>query len=119
MRCGLLGEKLGHSYSPQIHALLGDYSYELFEKNPLELKDKCLRSLGILKFAHMLPSGEALGLVSNVCMGVNAGIIKNIDVSDLRRAMFSSMPATLVLEAESISPQERDVKRAQIIQNSL
>ena len=31
LRCGLLGEKLSHSYSPQIHALLGDYSYELFE----------------------------------------------------------------------------------------
>ena len=24
---GLLGEKLGHSYSPAIHALLGDYDY--------------------------------------------------------------------------------------------
>lgn len=30
LRCGLLGEKLGHSYSPAIHAKLGDYSYELF-----------------------------------------------------------------------------------------
>lgn len=31
MKCGLLGEKLGHSYSPQIHAYLGDYTYDLFE----------------------------------------------------------------------------------------
>ena len=28
---GLLGEKLGHSYSPAIHALLGDYDYKLYE----------------------------------------------------------------------------------------
>ena len=38
MKCGLLGRKLGHSYSPQIHARLGDYSYELFEKEPEELE---------------------------------------------------------------------------------
>lgn len=39
MRCGLLGKKLGHSYSPQIHSHLGEYSYELFEKTPEELGD--------------------------------------------------------------------------------
>ena len=31
MRCGLLGEHLGHSFSPQIHRQLADYSYDLFE----------------------------------------------------------------------------------------
>lgn len=39
MKCGLLGRKLGHSYSPQIHNLLGDYSYVLFEKEPEELEN--------------------------------------------------------------------------------
>lgn len=29
-RYGLLGEKLGHSYSPQIHAELADYEYRLY-----------------------------------------------------------------------------------------
>jgi len=38
MKCGLLGRKLGHSYSPQIHSHLGSYSYELFEKEPEELE---------------------------------------------------------------------------------
>ena len=42
MKCGLLGRKLGHSYSPQIHGMLGDYSYELFEKEPEEI-EKFLR----------------------------------------------------------------------------
>ena len=37
MKCGLLGRKLGHSYSPQIHGMLGDYSYTLFEKEPEQL----------------------------------------------------------------------------------
>ena len=38
MECGLLGRKLGHSYSPQIHAILGSYSYRLFEVEPEELE---------------------------------------------------------------------------------
>ncbi len=38
LRCGLLGEKLGHSYSPQIHSMLADYEYKLFEKSPEELE---------------------------------------------------------------------------------
>ena len=39
MHCGLLGGKLGHSYSPQIHGHLGAYSYKLFERQPEELED--------------------------------------------------------------------------------
>jgi len=38
MKCGLLGRKLGHSYSPQIHTFLGDYSYELFEREPEDVE---------------------------------------------------------------------------------
>lgn len=39
MKSGLLGRKLGHSYSPQIHGLMGSYSYVLFEKEPEEVGD--------------------------------------------------------------------------------
>lgn len=38
MQCGLLGRKLGHSYSPQIHGQLASYDYSLFEKEPEELE---------------------------------------------------------------------------------
>ena len=37
MRCGLIGRRLGHSYSCQIHHALADYSYELWELEPEEL----------------------------------------------------------------------------------
>lgn len=39
MQFGLLGKKLGHSYSPQIHKLLGSVPYHLFEKSPDELEE--------------------------------------------------------------------------------
>ena len=34
MTYGLIGEKLGHSFSPEIHACIGDYPYELTELAP-------------------------------------------------------------------------------------
>lgn len=37
-RYGLIGRKLGHSYSPQIHSLLGDYRYDLFEMEENEVE---------------------------------------------------------------------------------
>ena len=37
MKFGLLGRKLGHSYSHRIHSALGNTNYDLFEKEPSEL----------------------------------------------------------------------------------
>ena len=79
MNCGLLGRKLGHSYSPQIHAMLGDYTYTLFEKEPEEVED-FLRSgpftglnvtipykKTVLPFCDVLsPRARALGAVNTI-----------------------------------------------------
>ena len=37
-KCGLLGERLSHSYSPAIHAELAEYEYLLYEKRPEEVE---------------------------------------------------------------------------------
>lgn len=37
MDCGLIGRKLGHSFSPKIHSLLGDYTYRLIPLEPEEV----------------------------------------------------------------------------------
>ena len=65
MKCGLLGRKLGHSYSPQIHGYLGDYPYVLFEKEPEELGD-------------FLKNGDFTGL--NVTMPYKKDVIPYLDV---------------------------------------
>ena len=64
MKCGLLGRKLGHSYSPQIHGLLGDYSYDLFEKEPEEL-------------ASFLKNGDFTGI--NVTIPYKKDVIPYLD----------------------------------------
>ncbi|MBO7148534.1 MAG: shikimate dehydrogenase, partial [Clostridia bacterium] len=38
-RFGLIGEKLGHSFSVQIHSLLSDYEYKLYEIKREQIKD--------------------------------------------------------------------------------
>ncbi len=92
---------------------------EIYEKSPSMIKDKCLRSLGLLKYGYMISSNEAMQLVSDVCMGKNTGIIKNINLATLREEMFNTMPATLSKDYENLSPEERDVKRAQRLQTVL
>lgn len=44
MKSGLLGGRLGHSFSPEIHRRIGEltgkpYEYKLYEKNPEEIED--------------------------------------------------------------------------------
>ena len=51
MNYGLLGEKLGHSFSPQIHSQLASYEYVLVEKKPEEvesfLREKNFQGLNV------------------------------------------------------------------------
>lgn len=76
MKCGLLGRKLGHSYSPQIHALLGDYSYQLFEKEPEEIED-------------FLKSGDFTGL--NVTIPYKKDVIPFLDELSLAAARLGAV----------------------------
>ena len=49
MSCGLLGQHLGHSYSPLIHKMFADYTYNLFEIQPDRLDEfmRCEHFSGI------------------------------------------------------------------------
>ncbi len=76
MRCGLLGKKLGHSYSPQIHSFLANYSYELFEKVPEELE--CF-----------LKHGDFTGL--NVTMPYKKDVIPYLDELSDRAAELGAV----------------------------
>lgn len=76
MRCGLLGKKLGHSYSPQIHYHLGDYSYELYERQPEELES-------------FLRSGDFTGL--NVTIPYKKDVLPYLDVLSDRAATLGAV----------------------------
>lgn len=59
MQCGLLGERLGHSYSPQIHSFLGNYQYRLYEKQPQEV-ESFLKESGLTGFNVTIPYKKAI-----------------------------------------------------------
>lgn len=80
---GLIGEKLGHSYSPQIHAALGCKGYKLYELAPSELEGFLRRpDLGavnvtipykreVFKYVDVIdPAAEEIGAINTV---VNRG----------------------------------------------
>lgn len=79
MHCGLLGRKLGHSFSPQIHGLLADYDYQLYEVEPEGLenfvKNGCWDGLNVtipykkavIPFCDLLdPIAQAIGSVNTL-----------------------------------------------------
>jgi len=79
LKCGLLGEKLGHSFSPQIHRALADYEYGLYEVPPSAL-DTFLAATNldgmnvtipykkdvIRSCASLSPEAEAIGSVNTL-----------------------------------------------------
>lgn len=56
---GLIGEKLGHSYSPEIHALLGDYEYRLYPM-PREAVGEFVQNGGLNGFNVTIPYKETV-----------------------------------------------------------
>ncbi len=86
----------------------------MMEKNSDYIKNKVLRSYGILKYAHMIESSEARELISDVILGQNMGIIEKSSVSPIEM---------LVKIAPSVvggdTPTERDTKRAEYIKESI
>ncbi len=56
-KCGLLGEKLGHSYSKQIHASIAPYEYNLYAV-PREEAERMIKSGGFLGLNVTIPYKE-------------------------------------------------------------
>ncbi len=85
MQCGLLGRKLTHSYSPQIHSCLGDYSYILYEKEPEQL-------------ANFLRTGSFTGL--NVTIPYKKDVIAFCDLLSERAKQLGAVN-TIVRQADN------------------
>lgn len=92
----------------------------ILSKKKYELEDKIFRSAGILKSAIMLTSKEALNLLSNVRLGVEMGIIKDVDKTVLNKLLVEIQPATIQKSfKEMLTDKQRDLKRAELVKESL
>lgn len=93
---------------------------ELYKQNSYRFEDRVFRSLGVFSNSRIMSSEESLKLASDVRLGVDMGIIKNIDKKILNEILLYIQPASLQkLSGKPLSPEERDIKRAQTVRDKL
>ena len=85
------------------------------------LTDHILRSVGILKYAHLMSSSEFIKLFADVRYGIALGIVQDVSYEQLGTLLVEVMPATLTLSSENTPKTEsaRDKLRAQKIRTML
>lgn len=89
------------------------------ELNSVQTEDTVFRALGTLKSARILTSNEAANLISLVKLGVSVGKIKNINNSLLLKLFIETKPNMLQTKHGILTPNDRDVLRANIIREAL
>lgn len=93
---------------------------ELYNQNPYRFEDRIYRSLGLLSNARIIAAEESLKLLSDVRLGVDMGIIGGIDMEVMNEIMLVTQPAYIQrLEGRTLSPDERDIRRAELIRKAL
>jgi len=89
-------------------------------KNKEELIDRVWRAYGTLKAAHIITSNETIALLSVIGLGVDLGIVKNLDRKTINELFILTQPAHLQkLEGKILNTKERDVNRAELIRGKL
>ena len=92
----------------------------LYSQNRSALQDRIWRAYGTLKSAHIITSSETIDLLSLVRLGVDLKLIKELDQALINELFIITQPAHLQkLEKKKLDPNERDVKRAQIIREKI
>ena len=92
--------------------LMQNYSYEI--------EDRMHRALGILKSARLLDLSEGLNLISQVRLGVELGIIKNVDKKLLNSLLVNTQPAMLQkIFNTKLNEKDKNYYRARIVRETL
>ncbi len=89
------------------------------EFNKDKLEDLVYRALGTLKYAKIMSSSEATGLLSTLKSGISQGILTHLDKSLPIKLFIETMPNMLQTKHGILTPSDRDILRANIIRESL
>ncbi|MBD3184401.1 protein arginine kinase [Candidatus Poribacteria bacterium] len=108
----------------EVAVQIADYEREereiLLNNSRMMIKDKVFRAYGILTNARMISCQDALGNLSWLSLGINLGILSDLNRNDIARLMFLIRPAHLQkYEGKRLEAIERDTKRAAIIRKIL
>lgn len=88
---------------------------ELYKSLGIVLEDKIWRAIGVLKNARRMGDTEAQKLISDVAFGVSLGIVPGITSNALYQVMMDTRPAVIAEQKGKMTPQERDIVRANMI----
>ena len=89
-------------------------------KTPIELEDKVYRSYGILTNAKQLGAEECNELLSDIKMGVDLGIIKELDDTKVRELVLYTKPGNLQkYVGKQLDGYEKEIKRAEVVKQVL
>lgn len=92
----------------------------LMETQEIRVHDHIGRAYGILAHAAMMSSNEALDLLSGLRLGIDLKLVPEITRHDIDQLFIKIHPAHLQKAAGMVlSPEERDIKRAQLIRSFL
>lgn len=89
---------------------------KLLGKNQIELEDMIYRKYGILVNARKLKWEETLNLWSDIKMGIDLGLVKEITDSQIAKIYFYLNPANLQkFLGQNLEAYDREIKRAEMI----
>ena len=87
-------------------------------KHSIELEDKVYRSFGIISNCKKISSEEAREILSDIKLGTDLGIIKELDDLKVKKLYLYTKPANLQKYLGEVNDNyERDIKRAEVIKN--
>ncbi len=84
----------------------------------IKIEDSVFRALGVLKSARILSTSEMMKQLSMIKMGASMGIIP-IESSVISTILIEAQPYMLMRRLGNISPDERDIKRADYVREML
>lgn len=89
----------------------------LSTKGGVQMEDRFKRAHAILANAKLIPSKEAMELLSIIRLGVHLGFLPSVDTWRLNRLLIFTQPSHLqMLIGEPVSANVRDQVRAKLIQ---
>lgn len=92
----------------------------LYKTSQIPLEDRVFRSLGTLTYSRIIESKEAAKCLSDVRLGIDLNIIKDISRNILNELMILTQPGFLQQYAGgALRPDERDIRRASLIRERL
>ena len=93
---------------------------ELLENRRQSLRDQVSRAYGVLKTAHQISSEETMALLSSVRMGINLGLIDDLEIPTVNELFIHTQPAHLQkIQGRHLEVDDRNVARAQYLRSRL